>query len=217
MGAPIIYKGKTMRATILMASSTAIVFLGCSGGDRGALESVANSAVPTGPSAVTGSIPDVSGSWNWSATGHLTVPAPEVQRLLGIQPEGPITHLRCEATGTMELSQAGASFSGSVSRDSSRCETGGGRVLALPTATFPDTFLVADGLITGRAMHFLLSAVAGLGCPHNGAIQDVAEGVATGLRASGRCIIPGHPQSPAPRDPPPAGTSHNTSFVATRP
>ena len=50
---------------------------------------------------------------------------------------------------------------------------------------------VADGLITGRAIHFLFGAVAGVGCPHNGAIQDIDESGATELRASGRCIISG--------------------------
>ena len=206
-----------MRATFLISASSAVVFLiACSGTDR-ALEPMASPAVPTGPSAVeSSSVPDVSGSWNWSGAGHLTVPSADVQRLLGIQPEGPITHLRCESTGTMELSQAGAIFNGSATRSTSRCETGGGHVFALPTTTFPNTLAVVDGQITGRAVHFLLGAVAGLGCPHNGAIQDVEEGAATVLRATGRCIIPGHPQSPVPRDPPPAGTSHDTSFVATR-
>jgi hypothetical protein len=116
----------------------------------------------------------------------------------------------------MELSQTGATFSGSATRNTSRCETGDGRVLELPTATFPNTLPVANGLITGRAVHFLFGTVAGLGCPHNGAIQDVVEGAATELRSTGRCIIPGHPQSPVPRDPPPAGTSHNMGMVATR-
>ena len=208
-----------MRATVWFSSSAAIVCVAaCSVTDRGQFDSTTTSAAPTGPSAIaTSAVPDVSGSWNWSASGHLTVPATEVERLLGILPEGPITHLRCAATGTMELSQAGATFSGMATRNAGRCETGGGVVLERPTALFPNTLPVAEGLITGRGVHFLLGAVAGLGCPHNGAIQDVVEGAATALRATGRCIIPGHPQSPVPRDPPPAGTSHDTSFVATRP
>lgn len=208
-----------MRATLWFSSSAAIVCVAaCSVTDRGQFDSTTTSAAPTGPSAIaTSAVPDVSGSWNWSASGHLTVPATDVERLLGILPEGPITHLRCETTGTMELSQAGATFSGMATRNAGRCETGGGVVLERPTALFPNTLPVAEGLITGRGVHFLLGAVAGLGCPHNGAIQDVVEGAATELRATGRCIIPGHPQSPVPRDPPPAGTSHDTSFVATRP
>ena len=208
-----------MRATFLLSATPLIVFVvSCSGTERATSRAMASSAVPTAPSAILASSDfDVSGSWNWSGTGHLTVPSSDVERLLGILPEGPITHLRCESTGTMELSQTGPTFSGLATRSTTRCETGGGRVLELPTATFPNTLPVVDGLITGRAVHFLLGAVAGLGCPHNGAIQDVVEGVATELRATGRCIIPGHPQSPVPRDPPPGGTSHDTSFVATRP
>jgi hypothetical protein len=208
-----------MRATFVLSATALIVFLvACSEADRAGSGAMATSAVPTGPSAiVTSAVPDVSGLWIWSGSGHLTVPSTEVERLLGILPEGPITHLRCESTGTMELSQTGTTFSGLATRNTSRCETGGGRVLELPTATFPNTLPVLEGLITGRAVHFLLGAVAGVGCPHNGAIQDVQEGAATELRATGRCIIPGHPQSPVPRDPPPAGTSHDTSFVATRP
>ena len=209
-----------MRLTFLVGASPVVVafLVACSGVDRAASERTASSAMPTGPSVVvTSSQPDVSGSWNWSGAGHLTVPASEVQRLLGIEPEGPITHLRCEAAGTMELSQIGARFTGSATRHTSRCETDSGRALELPTSTFPNVLPVADGLITGRAIHFLFGAVAGVGCPHNGAIQDIDESGATELRASGRCIIPGHPQSPVPRDPPPGGTSHDTSLVATRP
>jgi hypothetical protein len=208
-----------MRATFMLSATVLIVSVaGCSEADRGVMEPVGNLAVPTGPSAlVTDAVPDVSGSWNWSGTGHLTVPSSDVERLLGILPEGPITHLRCDASGTMELSQMGRSFSGSATRNTSRCETGGGRVLELPTSTFPNALPVAEGRIRGRAVHFLLGAVAGVGCPHNGVIQGVDEGAATELRATGRCIIPGHPQSPVPRDPPPGGTSHDTSFVAVRP
>ena len=208
-----------MRATFVLSATALTVFtVACSEADRATSEALATPAVPTGPSAiVTSAVPDVSGLWNWSGTGHLTVPSSDVQRLLGIPPEGPITHLRCEATGTMELSQTGTTFSGLATRNTSRCETGAGRVLELPTATFPNTLPVVDGLITGRAVHFLLGAVAGLGCPHNGAIQDAVEGAATELRATGRCIIPGHPRSPVPRDPPPGGTSHDTSIVAIRP
>jgi hypothetical protein len=208
-----------MRATFVVSATALIAFfVGCSRADRVASGALGTPAVPTVPAPiVTSSIPDVSGSWNWSSAGHLTIPDSEVERLLGIEPEGPITQLRCEATGTMEVSQAGTIFNGSATRKTSRCETGGGRMLELPTATFPETLPIVEGLIKGRAVHFLFGAVAGLGCPHNGAIQDVVEDVARELTATGRCIIPGHPRSPVPRDPPPAGTSHDTRLVATRP
>ena len=208
-----------MRRIFLLSSSIATLLLVACSGDRAPFEPSANS--PTAPSAssaiAASSVPDVSGAWNWTAAGQLTVPSSQVQRLLGIQPEGPITHVRCEGSGTMHLVQSGATFSGLATRNPGRCETGGGRVIERPVMTFPNLLPVADGLITGRAVHFLLGSVAGLGCPHNGAIADVDGGTATNLRANGRCIIPGHPQSPAPLDPPPLGTSHDTSFVATRP
>jgi hypothetical protein len=208
-----------MRPIFLLSSSIVTLLLAaCSGGDRAPFESSAN--YPTAPSAslavAASSVPDVSGAWLWAAAGQLTVPASVVQRLFGIAPEGPITHLRCESSGTMQLSQTGATFSGSATRTAVTCETGQGHVFAPPVMAFPNSLPVADGAITGRAIHFLIGSVAGLGCPHNGAITTLDSGTATTLRATGRCIIPGHPQSPAPVDPPPSGTSHDTSFVATR-
>ena len=209
-----------MRQTFLCSSAIATLILAaCSGGDRVSLMPTTNypTAPTQSPAMAAGAVPDVSGSWNVSGTGYLTVPSTEVQRLFGIQPEGPVTHLRCQGTSTMQLSQSGATFSGTAIRQTISCETGHGHVFVPQPPSFPNSLEVADGLITGRGIHFLFGAVAGLGCPHNGAIMQVEGGRATELTANGRCIIPGHPQSPAPRDPPPAGTSHDTSFVATRP
>lgn len=208
-----------MRRIFLLSSSISTLLLAaCSGGDRAPFEPSAN--YPTAPSpssaVATSSVPDVSGAWAWAAAGRLTVPASVVQRLFEIEPEGPITHLRCESSGTMQLSQTGASFSGSATRTAVTCETGRGHVFEPAVMAFPNSLPVADGVITGRAIHFLIGSVGGLGCPHNGAITRLDGGKATTLTASGRCILPGHPQSPAPVDPPPLGTSHDTSFVATR-
>ena len=208
-----------MRLTFLLSSSIATLLLvACSDGGRARSEpSATYPTAPTASSAVAaGAVPDVSGAWNWTGAGQLTIPAVFVGRLLGIQPEGPITHVRCESAGTMRLVQSGATFTGLATRTTSWCETGRGHVFELPATTFPTSLPVAHGLITGRAVHFVLGSVAGLGCPHNGAVTAIDDGTATTLRVTGRCIIPGHPQSPAPVDPPPAGTSHDTSFVATR-
>lgn len=173
-------------------------------------------SVPTGPSALQSvSVPDVSGSWNWKAEGHISFP-PLAAPIFGIEPEGPITQMWCETSGTMELIQAGTTFSGMATRTSLLCETGGGRAL-VPPGGFPDSLPVADGLLTGRGVHFLFSALAGLGCPHNGAIIDLEGGRARTLSATGRCIVPGHPQSPAPLAPPPRGTSKDVTWQATRP
>jgi len=128
-----------------------------------------------------------------------------------------MTHLRCETSGTMLLVQSGTTFSGLATRTGGSCETEAGLVFVPPPSAWPNSLPVAEGRITGRGIHFLFGVVAGMGCPHHGAITNVEGGTATELKANGRCIIPGHPQSPAPLGPPPLGTSHDTSFVVTRP
>lgn len=209
-----------MRPMFRLSSSLGMLLLvACSDGDRAPLSpSVNYPNVPNQPSAkVSGSAPDVSGTWIWGGGGHITVPASVVKRLFGIEPEGPITHLRCETSGTMELVQSGTAFSGVATRTAGSCKTVAGLVFVPPPTAWSTSLPVAEGLITGRGVHFLFGSVAGLGCPHNGAISNVDAGTATELTANGRCIIPGHPESPAPLDPPPLGTSHDTSFVARRP
>jgi hypothetical protein len=42
-------------------------------------------------------------------------------------------------------------------------------------------------------------------------------GVATILKGTGRTVVPGHPHSPVPLDPPPAGTSTMIAWEAIRP
>ena len=206
-----------MRPDFLLWFGIGIVVLpACSGENRVAFQH--SQSVPTVPSslAAADSVPDLSGAWTWTAAGRLTVPEAVVGRLFGIPAEGPVTHLRCASTGTLELSQTGSAFAGLGSRTAVTCETGGGHVFEPPSSAFPELLPVAEGSVRGRAVQFLFGSVGGLGCPHHGAIVDLEEGVATTFRASGRCIIPGHPQSPAPAEPPPGGTSHDTSFVATR-
>ena len=207
-----------MRARLMFSCIATLVLAACTSDRQNPSRPMSISPIaPSGQSAVVAPlIPDLSGSWNVSGTGYLTLP-PFVAPIFGIEPEGPITHLRCEGSGTMQLVQSGSTFNGSFTRTAVTCETGGGLVFVPPPTAFPPTLEVADGVITGRGLHFLLGSVAGLGCPHNGAITNVDAGTAMEIRANGRCIIPGHPQSPAPLDPPPAGTSHDTGFVATRP
>lgn len=158
---------------------------------------------------------DVSGTWTWSSTAHLTAPPFVAQVIFGIPPEGPITQLRCESSGTMTLVQIGTAFRGSATQ-AAVCETGEGHVFVPPPAAVPVSMAVVDGRLIGHAVQFRF--VAGdLPCPYEGIITDADQGMATALRATGRCIIPGHPQSPVPLDPPPAGTSKTTLWTATRP
>jgi hypothetical protein len=162
-----------------------------------------------------GAIPNIGGSWNWSSVVKLTVPD-FVAQMFGIPVEGPITHLECESSGTMVLIQLGSSFTGSVQRTLITCETKGGFVFVPPPAFSPLAFNVEDGTIQGRSIHFTFGG-APLPTPCQGVIVEIEAGVATALKATGRTIVPGHPQSPLPLGPPPAGTSKTISWEAVRP
>jgi hypothetical protein len=205
--------------TLIAASFLSVA---CSGDARPGLQPTsfpaglaAASALPATSPANASSPSDVSGAWTWSSTAHLTAPPFVAEFIFGIPPEGPITQLRCDSSGTMTLAQTGTAFSGSATQ-AAICETGEGHVFVPPPAAVPPSMAVADGRLTGHALQFRF--VAGdLPCPSEGVITEFDQGMATAFRATGRCIIPGHPQSPVPLDPPPAGTSKTTVWTATRP
>lgn len=161
------------------------------------------------------SIADLSGSWNWSRVELLTMPPFVAQLLFGIAPEGPVTKMTCEGSGELTLNQMGSTFSGVQTLLSATCETKGGIVFVPPPQASPILSDIVEGEIKGRSIHFV-SVADILGCPHNGVISGVNGGTATGLKATGRCIVPGHPHSPVPMDPPPAGTSKTVSWEAVR-
>lgn len=163
-----------------------------------------------------GSVVDVSGDWNWSDVSHLTLPV-FVAELTGIEPEGPITHARCEAAGTMTLTQTGTSFGGVAMTNFQQCVTLGGQVFSSPDAGLPKA--VGDGRIRGASVRFSFSNVVVTPCPYHAVISGVQDGVARALRGGGRCVVPGHPQSESPvmLDPPPGGTSKTLRWVAVRP
>lgn len=203
-----------------MSSGIAVIaaaaLLSACRGVEDAPQGSALSAVPTGPSAIKPSPASVSGSWNWSAIEHLTVPPFVAQVLFLIEPEGPVTQLRCESSGTLMLVQSGTSFSGTGTQ-AAVCETGGGHVFVSPPSGTAPSVAISDGRITGNALRFVVNPGGGdLACPFQGRITEADGATAMALRATGRCIVPGHPQSPVPLDPPPAGTSKTLQWVATR-
>jgi hypothetical protein len=153
---------------------------------------------------------DVSGSWAWTRTDHLTFPPFAATAIFGVEPEGRTTVATCHTEGTLELTQSGSEFQGQEVTTSSACETQGGQDFALaPNAAM-------TGEVVGlAALHMTFRG--GVECHYNGAARDVVDGVAGTLEASGRCVIPGHPQSGVPGfDPPPAGTEVVPSWEARR-
>lgn len=157
---------------------------------------------------------DVSGLWNWDRVELLSYPV-WVADMFGMPQEGPITHIRCEGSGTMELVQTGASFSGSHDLTSITCETNGGIVFTPPPEFAPPSSAVENGVVKGLSIHFRESSGPLFG-EYHGTISEAEDGVATALQITGRTIVPGHPKSPVPLDPPPGGTSKTISWVAVR-
>jgi hypothetical protein len=148
---------------------------------------------------------NVDGVWNVDRVVQITAPEWVAELIFGVVPEGPVTHIRCETTGTMELFQDGDTFDGTAA-STSECETRGGQTFSSGTADIE----ILDGTINGRSIKFVW--IDDVVCPYKLSLSSDADR----LSGTGRCIVPGHPQSPVPMDPPPAGTSKTLSFEATR-
>lgn len=139
------------------------------------------------------------------------------QLIAGIQPEGSVTRAHCESAGTMNLMQNGVTFSGVATQLAIVCETKGGQQFQPPGAFLP--MAVEDGRIRGASIAFSFNSITVTPCPQHGIIAAIAAGVATELKAGGRCFVPGHPlsESPVVLLPPPGGTSKTLSWRAVRP
>ena len=167
----------------------------------------------SGPAAASAEPVDVSGSWDVSFVDKLAFPAWVAVDIFGIEPEGPMTHAICSGSAIWTLSQDGATVSGTALQQSDGCTTRGGQSYADPTSVAP--FAVV-GEVHGRAVTLLYDGFL-LDCPHHVVITEVEGAVATALSGGGRCIVPGHPQSEIPADPPPGGVSIGLELEAVRP
>jgi hypothetical protein len=171
-----------------------------------------------GPEFTAKSTIDVAGTWDWRREELLTVPA-DFAFIFGIQPEGPITHFRCEVEGVITLAQSGDALSGVEVETASLCETRGGQVFTQPGLGL--LIPIHEGRVTGSAVKLLIGDPV-LRCPIRAVIEEAENGTAVRLRGTGRCIIPGHPKSDAPEgspldlDPPPRGTEKILVWEATR-
>lgn len=163
---------------------------------------------------VNGPPPDVSGAWNWNNVESIRMPT-HIAAMVGVNPEGPNTLARCESAGSMTLLQAGSSFEGIAHKTSNSCVTKGGQTFQQPGTVFS----IVDGQVRGGQLSFSFESFLVRPCPHRAVIRDVGGGLAVALSGTGRCILPGHPQSESPLavDPPPGGTSVTLSWEAVRP
>ena len=196
---------KPSQAYALVPLSAGLLILGCSeptGVEPGAAAST------TIVASITSSPVDLEGSWSWTRVEQLKMPE-FIAVSVGIVPEGKNTHARCEASGTLEITQSGSEFEGVALRASDSCETTGGQAFDRG----PTTHFVEDGQIVGQSARFSLESVTVKPCPHNVVIAEVTGSVAQELRGTGHCVFPGHPQSTSPIDaPPPAGSSNSNTL-----
>ena len=197
-----------MRMTTLIPALLSIVLTGCSADPLG----VEPDAFLRPNMAASSAPADISGTWNWHEVVVLSLSEFVATVFFGIQPEGPRTHVRCNDSGTMTLVQNGATFSGTALQTAT-CETRGGQVFTPPV--FPPVVDIGDGTISGSSLDFLFGT-GDVPCPYHASIAEVQAGVAVRLSGGGKCITPGHPQSPVPFEPP--GTASPTVlWEATRP
>jgi hypothetical protein len=198
---------------ILSALSVSI-WLGACGGDD-ASGPLPVSADLDGPafSQGAGVAADVSGTWSVAGVLQLIVPEFVAEVILGIDPEGPVTHIRCTFSGTAELVQDGDTFSGTELQDPNQCVTRGGQAFQDEGGPVP----IVDGRINGRNISFALDDFP-VFCPQQGVISDIQDGSANRMSGTGRCIVPGHPRSPyMDLPPPPLGVSKALSWEYSRP
>jgi hypothetical protein len=156
---------------------------------------------------------DLSGDWSWRAEHQLTFPDWVANFVFGIDPEGPTTIARCEEIGDLTLIRTGSTFAGTLLTTRDRCTTRRGQDFEDPGGGVPTLIEVGD--IRGRSVTLLLKGPL-VDCVYRGVITTGDGGQPTTMEGTGRCIIPGHPKSSAPLDPPPAGTSKTLSWSARR-
>ena len=189
----------------------ALLLAGCDGG---------LGTEPSGASAATAAVAapavDVSGSWVWREEVILQLPEEFALEAFGVQPEGPVTIGRCVNTGIMELAQDGSTFSGTATQNST-CVSRGGQQFSPPA--FSPVLDVREGEIRGRSLRVVFGA-GDVPCLYHAQIADIEDGTAVRLRGAGRCIPPGHPQSPLSAlgiDLPSGPISPTVVWEATRP
>ena len=177
--------------------------------DGGANEPGDTTPLANAPLAAAAPI-DISGTWDWHEVSRVVL-TEEAAPMFDVTPEGPRTILNCESGGTLTINQVGNTFTGFATQ-SSLCETKGGVQVVPPV--FPPALDVIDGRINGRHISFTYGA-GPIPCPYTASIR-MTGGTAEALVGTGRCIIPGHPQSPLPVPPPPIAPGKTIEWVATR-
>jgi hypothetical protein len=163
----------------LLALLAALSAMGCG----------ADVAAPTAPSpapqrSVGTQAVDLSGNWAWSETVTALFP-PFIAAIVGIEPEGPVTHATCYDRGVFTIVQAGDTFVGTATQ-TAICVTQGGQQYVPPS--FPPLLDLLNGQIHGESFSFDFSE----GCPYHGTVS-IDDGIATRIGGTGKCPVFLHP------------------------
>jgi hypothetical protein len=161
---------------LAMGVAAATLLAGC--GDPARLVAPADVLDAGAPLATVAALPvDVSGSWSWQEELVSVMPQ-EIAILIGLQPEGTVTHVTCTDYGTITLVQSGSTFAGTATQ-TSVCQTRGGQQFS----PFPPEVDITNGRINGQSLHFDFG-----GCPYD-AVATPAGGEALRLEGTGMCPV----------------------------
>jgi len=157
---------------------------------------------PTLPGQVAGHsapVPDLQGLWVFEERIWVLQPS-ALNPIIGAPAVAtPMTQVVCDAEGTLDLEQLGATFWGTATQ-SVVCHVDGVQFVPPPFA-FNPVFAVRNGRIHGHSLYFETGHVIGDGdevptqesdCANRGSIRVVG-GVVDALEAVGNCPVPFHP------------------------
>lgn len=131
--------------------------------------------------------PDIAGDWVWTHRTVFVIPTDVAATI--VPPvalpflDGPNTRIECHVSGTANLVQNGASFSGSATQESD-CALKEGPSFPMPIV-YQSPFDISNGEITGRSLQFDVLPFC-----HNQGNLTVDGSTVTAWRVSGECEPP---------------------------
>lgn len=136
-----------------------------------------------------GSVPDISGSWVFEERIWVLQPS-ALNPVIGAPlVDRPMTQVVCDAEGTIEIVQDGATFHGTATQ-AVLCRVDGVEFVP-PAFAFNPVFDIVSGEIRGRSVHFETGHTFNV-CPNRGGV-GVHAGVAARIDAVGDCPVPFDP------------------------
>lgn len=137
--------------------------------------------------------PSIAGDWVWAHRTVFVIPTDVAATIVATVAlpflDGPNTRIECHVSGTANLVQNGASFSGSATQESD-CALKEGPSFAMPFV-YQSPFDISNGEIIGRSLQFDVLPLC-----HNQGNLTVEGSTVTAWRVSGECEppIPVHPR-----------------------